>query len=94
MLSPSEIRQIRDRAGLTQEDFGQVFGVAKTTVSLWESGSRRPTDYHQAAIRQFAKKVEEAERKEELDEFVQMLVRGAAAAGVIWLLTQLFQNGE
>lgn len=94
MLSPSEIREIRSRAGLTQDEFGRVFGVSKGTVSLWESGGRTPNEYHQAAISQFEKKVAEARQREELDEFVQFLLRGAAAAGVIWLLTQLFKNGE
>jgi transcriptional regulator with XRE-family HTH domain len=36
------IKAIRNAAGLTQEDFGEIFGVGKAVVSLWENGKREP----------------------------------------------------
>ena len=32
------IKELRKSAGMTQEEFGQKFGVVKSTVSLYESG--------------------------------------------------------
>ncbi len=33
---------MREDAGLTQEDFAQIVGVARATVQNWESGRTRP----------------------------------------------------
>ncbi len=38
------IKELRKSAGLTQEEFGQKFGVVKSTVSLYESGKSTPND--------------------------------------------------
>jgi len=39
LLTPVEIRQIRERLGVTQQQFERIIGAAKTTLSRWESGS-------------------------------------------------------
>lgn len=36
------IRRLRLEAEKTQKDFGALFGVANSTVSLWESGANEP----------------------------------------------------
>jgi DNA-binding XRE family transcriptional regulator len=36
------IRQYREKKGWTQEDVANRVGVAKTTVSMWETGDRKP----------------------------------------------------
>ncbi|SDD05060.1 helix-turn-helix domain-containing protein [Peptococcus niger] len=38
------IKSLRQENGLTQEEFGKKFGVAKSTVSLYESGKSTPDD--------------------------------------------------
>lgn len=38
------IKSLRQENGLTQEEFGKKFGVAKSTVSLYESGHSTPDD--------------------------------------------------
>ena len=38
------IKELRKSAGMTQEEFGQKFGVVKSTVSLYESGKSTPND--------------------------------------------------
>jgi len=38
------IKSLRYEANLTQEQFGKIFGLAKSTVSQYESGSSRPDD--------------------------------------------------
>jgi DNA-binding helix-turn-helix protein len=35
---PKEIKRIRQRSFLTQQEFANVLGVAFSTVSRWESG--------------------------------------------------------
>lgn len=38
---PKQIRKARTLLGLTQKKFGARYGVDGTTVSMWESGSRK-----------------------------------------------------
>lgn len=38
------IKMLRTSAGLTQEEFGNIFGIVKSTVSLYESGKSNPND--------------------------------------------------
>ncbi|MHB8465046.1 MAG: helix-turn-helix domain-containing protein, partial [Acidimicrobiales bacterium] len=45
---PAERRAIRERAGLTQQDFGDALGVDRATVCRWEAG-RRPERPHLGA---------------------------------------------
>ncbi|HEY5827855.1 MAG: helix-turn-helix domain-containing protein [Hyphomicrobiaceae bacterium] len=42
-LSPSEIAQVRERAGLSQAVMAGYLNVAVNTVSQWERGERKPT---------------------------------------------------
>jgi len=38
------IKQLRTENELTQEEFGKIFGIVKSTVSLYESGKSTPDD--------------------------------------------------
>lgn len=40
----NRIRALRQERGLTQEEFGKIFGVVKSTVSLYENGHSIPND--------------------------------------------------
>lgn len=42
-LSPREIAQVRDKAGVSQAVLASCLNVATNTVSQWERGERRPT---------------------------------------------------
>jgi DNA-binding transcriptional regulator YiaG len=39
---PDERRRLRERAGLTQEEFAQALGVTRPALARWESGQRTP----------------------------------------------------
>lgn len=42
MSFPEEIRRLRQRLFLTQQDFAEKIGVAFSTVNRWESGRVKP----------------------------------------------------
>ena len=42
MSFPKEIKRIRQRSFLTQQDFAKKIGVAFSTVNRWESGRAKP----------------------------------------------------
>ena len=39
---PKEIKRIRQRSFLTQQEFADIIGVAFSTVNRWESGRSKP----------------------------------------------------
>lgn len=39
------VKRLRERMGLTQEQFAQEVGVTFSTVNQWENGHRRPQPY-------------------------------------------------
>ncbi len=47
---PERIKELRKKAGLTQSEFGSLFGVAKSTVCLYENGRNTPNDDIKIAI--------------------------------------------
>ena len=40
LLAPEEIRQGREKLGLTQKQFAQLLGIGEATVSRWETGAQ------------------------------------------------------
>lgn len=47
---PERLKTIRKRAGLTQKEFGRLFGLADNTVSQYENGLHAPSDEIKIAI--------------------------------------------
>lgn len=50
---PSRIKELRKSANMTQEEFGQQFGLVKSTISLYESGKSTPNDEIKRRICEF-----------------------------------------
>ena len=42
MILPDEIKKLRTRCFLTQEEFARKIGVAFSTVNRWEQGKSKP----------------------------------------------------
>ena len=49
----TRIRELRQSADMTQEEFGNKFGIVKSTVSLYESGKSTPNDEIKQKICEF-----------------------------------------
>lgn len=60
-ISRRTITSLRKALAMTLEDFGALFGVTHSAVSLWESGKRRPS--RAAAILMHQKRAEVARQK-------------------------------
>ncbi len=50
------IRQLRDRLGMTQEEFAHSLGITVGTVNRWENGRFRPSKLARATILEFARR--------------------------------------
>lgn len=49
------IKRLREESNLTQEEFGKLFGIVKSTVSLYESGKSTPDDDLKIRIAEYFK---------------------------------------
>lgn len=55
MFTAERIRELRLAMGMTMAGFGDLLGVAESTVSLWESGRRHPKFATQVRLNELAK---------------------------------------
>jgi DNA-binding transcriptional regulator YiaG len=53
-LSGAEIRELRKRLGLTQEEFAHAVAVTFSTVNRWENGHAKPSKLARRAIEALA----------------------------------------
>src|SRR2546421_12140352 len=51
LLTPSEIRNLRERLGMTQEQFADWTGIGVATISRWERGRWLQTRAHDRFLR-------------------------------------------
>jgi len=54
----NEVRELRDKLMLDQQEFADVMAVDKGTVSRWERGKQKPKAVHQRRMARLAKKTE------------------------------------
>ena len=77
------ISTLRTKLGLSQAQFGNLFGVHPMTVSKWERGLLVPTAYQIALITEFERA---AKHKEVRDTLAVVLVGAGIAAALLLLL--------
>ncbi len=53
-VSGTEIRELRKRLGLTQEEFAHAVAVTFSTVNRWENGHSEPSKLARATITRLA----------------------------------------
>lgn len=61
-----EVRLLRLRLGLTQEDFAKEIGVTHPLISMWERGVRSPTGPAAILLSQMQAKVDLETKPEKL----------------------------
>ena len=82
-----DIPALRRALGVSQVEFGQLFGVHFMTVSKWERGVVEPSPYQVALMEQFAKRAE-AQQEQAKEQVKKMLVGAGVVAALGWLLTE------
>ena len=55
-MTPTEIRKLRERLGMTQEQFAGRLGTARETVARWEIGANAPVGLYLKALKDLAGK--------------------------------------
>jgi putative transcriptional regulator len=85
-MTPAAIAAIRKALGLSQVEFGQLFGAHFMTISKWERGLAKPSPYQIALMEQFARTAQ-AKQAEAQEEVKKLLIGAGVVAALIWLLT-------
>ena len=82
------ISTLRTKLGLSQAQFGNLFGVHPMTVSKWERGLLVPTAYQIALITEF----ERAAKQKEVRDTIAVVLVGAGIAAALLLLLKNSQK--
>lgn len=53
-MTPEEIKTLRKKSGLTQEEFAGEIGVSTMSVNCWENGKREPSPLALQKLRLFS----------------------------------------
>jgi len=85
-MTPAAIAAVRKALGLSQVEFGQLFGAHFMTISKWERGLAKPSPYQVALMEQFAQTAQ-AKQAEAQEEVKKLLIGAGVVAALIWLLT-------
>ena len=62
-MTGDELKQLRTRLGLTQDELGQRLGVARVTVARWELGLRQISEPMARLIQYLQKEVKAEQQK-------------------------------
>ena len=86
-MTPEQIAELRRNMGLSQVEFGRLFGVHFMTVSKWERGKNlTPSPYQVALMQEFQRAVEA--RRAQVQEQVKNLLVGAGVVAALFFLLQ------
>lgn len=50
-IEAEDIRAVRDRSGMTQQQFAETLGIGLGTLQKWERGERRPSGAAKSLLR-------------------------------------------
>lgn len=84
-MDTSAITGLRQALGLSQGEFGQLFGAHAMTVSKWERGLLSPSAYQQALMAQF-RQTADSKQAVAQEQVKKLLVGAGVVAALIWLL--------
>jgi transcriptional regulator with XRE-family HTH domain len=60
---PALIKELRERLGLTQEQFAQRVGVTYSTVNHWENGKRTPQPFLLRRLQELKEELDRDQRR-------------------------------
>lgn len=83
-----DVKRLREQLGLSQAQFGNLFGVHPMTVSKWERDILQPTHYQMALMMDFQK----AAKTEEVRGTLGSVLIGAGIAAALYLLLKNSQK--
>lgn len=85
-ITGEEIRAIRKKLGLNQQQFGQLLNTSFVTVSQWERGTP-PSPYHLGLLQRFQRGIQRREEEQQsVDDIAALLITDGVIAALCLLL--------
>jgi DNA-binding transcriptional regulator YiaG len=56
IVNPKQVRAIRKRLGLTQQELADMIAASQVTVARWETGVNEPNGAHLKALQELVKR--------------------------------------
>lgn len=56
-MTGQEVKELRKKRGLTQQELADIIGVDRVTVARWEIGEKKPSNLAKRQLSRLAKKV-------------------------------------
>jgi len=84
-MHSNQISKLRDRLGLNQVLFAQLFGVHPMTVSKWERGELQPNEYQSTLMESFRLAARNIETKNKISG---ILIGAGITAALLFLLSK------
>ena len=92
-MTGREIRELRKKLGLTQEEFAQLLGVGYTTVNRWENDKSEPRGQVAQVLSKLKELVEEAEEGDQLSiEEIRNIVKDINSGKLISKLANVLPS--
>ena len=63
-MTPEEIKQLRERADLTQTELANILSVNRSAVGQWEAGVTQPGETQKEVLKAIRREVEKRKKKE------------------------------
>jgi len=84
-MPPNEIRDLREKVGLTQRQFARLLGVTHQTVINWEKGRTEPPPMHDELMERWWNQLHQNEQRKRLKKL--LTASGALGVGLLldWL---------
>jgi len=83
-MNPNKIKSLRKSTKLTQDEFGNLFGVSGAIISRWESGIHTPDPFKQQALRQLETKLNKS-NAEAMEKMKELAIAGGIMLFLLWL---------
>lgn len=96
-MKSDEIKNLRNRLGMTQNEFGYLFSVTNGMVTQWEKGTKLPHKHIQLTMKQLANKLDNEKiglsnaslyEKKQTEDIKNLLLFGGAIAVLIWAFSK------
>lgn len=93
MVSPGEIKLLREELGLSQRKLAQLLDVSHTTVQNWEKGRAVPSRMKVALMKDLRDRARQKKRAgADADEWLQALLAMAAGGLFGAMLTKIYRD--
>jgi DNA-binding transcriptional regulator YiaG len=87
-MTPEEIKQLRNRADLTQTELANILSVNRSAVGQWEAGVTQPGETQKEVLKAIRREVE----KRKKEEFKRFVARAAGSLSLALFMRWLSDN--